>query len=317
MQPQLSDFGEKLNRTLLTALEKRRRIIEWEPQQCIRLVNHECSDIKCDQLGEYLALFWYNSFLPTKQHLNCFDRLTVAAKASGWILFPRIKSSKETEALFAQYRSNQIWQAKEGEAIFEFRGNHGISPGLFLDQREQRKFVREHSSNQRVLNLFSYTGGFTVNALLGGASSVFSVDTSRSAQEWAQINVALNKLDIVGASNYATEDVRRVLRRLVNRSEQFDLIICDPPSFSRGKQHPFSLKQAFGELVQLSCELLAPNGNLLLSCNLESWSRSEFPRIVEREYHRGKLQIKSFEPTFDFADQPELALKSVRISKKS
>ena len=87
------------------------------------------------------------------------------------------------------------WTAEEEGLRYYLRRNQSLSPGLFLDQRANRRWLRDQSTDRSVLNLFSYTGGFSLNAAFGGAHQVVSVDLSRSFLAWSRANFALNKID--------------------------------------------------------------------------------------------------------------------------
>ncbi|HEY2367352.1 MAG TPA: class I SAM-dependent rRNA methyltransferase, partial [Polyangiaceae bacterium] len=117
-----------------------------------------------------------------------------------------------------------------------FRANlfEGQKTGLFLDQRDNRQFVRSRSAGRRVLNLFGYTGGFSVYAALGGAAAVTTVDSAEGAVRDAEENFRLNGLD-PDAHDFVVADVFEYLRMAAEGNERFDLVVCDPPSFARNR----------------------------------------------------------------------------------
>src|SRR5207249_5097550 len=108
----------------------------------------------------------------------------------------------------------------------------GYSVGLILDQRENRRFVRQ-AKPERLLNCFAYTCSFSVAAASAGAQTV-NVDLSKKSLEHGRQNFVLNSLSTEG-HKFIADDVRPVLRRLARRGEKFDVIILDPPTFSRTK----------------------------------------------------------------------------------
>ncbi len=110
----------------------------------------------------------------------------------------------------------------------------GQKTGLFLDQRENRRTVETLSSGRRVLNLFGYTGGFSVYAARGGASRVTTVDIASGAIDAARENFALNGFD-PEAHEFSATDVFEFLRACRGRGDKFDLVVCDPPSFARNR----------------------------------------------------------------------------------
>jgi 23S rRNA (cytosine1962-C5)-methyltransferase len=121
---------------------------------------------------------------------------------------------------------------------------HGQKTGLFLDHRENRKEFGTWAQGKRVLNLFSYTGGFSLHAACAGASSVVSVDSAPEAAVDARENFSLNGLD-PAKHEFVVGDVFEYLAAAQNRGERFDLVVCDPPSFARNAKHLDKAKAAY------------------------------------------------------------------------
>jgi 23S rRNA (cytosine1962-C5)-methyltransferase len=141
---------------------------------------------------------------------------------------------------------------------------HGQKTGVFLDQRDNRAAVGQWSAGKRVLNLFSYTGGFSVYAAKAGAAQVVSVDSAPAAMAAAEHNFRLNDLDPT-AHDFIVADVFELLEKYHGEGRRFDLIIVDPPSFARSKsQLPRALK-AYRRLNALAMRCLAPGGMLAAS----------------------------------------------------
>ena len=188
---------------------------------------------------------------------------------------------------------------REGDMSFEVHLGEGLHTGLFLDQRDNRGWIRSQAKGKRVLNLFSYTGAFSVAALKGGAKEVVSVDFSKNYLGWLQRNVEHNGLGADTAPTYAM-DVFEFLKRSKKRAEMYDLIIIDPPTFSRGKRI-FSTEKDLGGLVALASELLRKGGHLFISINTQGLSPSQFRQEVEKGVRSLDLRIlKIFSLPFDF-----------------
>ena len=119
--------------------------------------------------------------------------------------------------------------------------------GLFLDHRENRRFIGALAGGRRVLNLFSYTGGFSLHAALGGATQVTSVDIAAGAMDAAQRSFGLNGLD-PDAHEFEVGDVFEFLERARARHFHWDLVICDPPSFARNKAQLKAALKAYTRL---------------------------------------------------------------------
>ncbi|MBI4760837.1 MAG: class I SAM-dependent rRNA methyltransferase [Chloroflexota bacterium] len=143
----------------------------------------------------------------------------------------------------------------------------GHKTGFYLDQRNNRLRVRELAKDRDVLDCFCYTGGFTVNALAGGAKSVLSVDSSAEALELCKENIALNDLPV--SRHTALEgDVFQLLRKFRDENRSFDLIILDPPKFAPTAAHAEKAARAYKDINLLAFKLLRPGGILVtFSCS--------------------------------------------------
>jgi 23S rRNA (cytosine1962-C5)-methyltransferase len=147
----------------------------------------------------------------------------------------------------------------------------GYSAGLFIDQRANRAYLRR-AAPRRVLNTFAYTCAFSVVAALAGAETV-SVDLSKKSLDRGRENFALNGLDAT-AHRFHADDVLDVLPRLARKGEQFDAIILDPPTFSRGhKGRRFQVERDLEALLAAALEVAAPRAKILLSTNCTRLNR--------------------------------------------
>lgn len=142
----------------------------------------------------------------------------------------------------------------------------GQKTGLFLDQREKREAVRKYARAKRVLNCFSYTGGFSVSvALTSEATRVTSVDISASAIEAARQHFMLNGLEL-DRHTFAVEDVFDYLERARIDGGQFDIVVLDPPAFAKTQGARSQALKAYRRLNMLGMQVLRPGG-ILLSCS--------------------------------------------------
>ena len=166
-------------------------------------------------------------------------------------------------------------EAPAGEIVIEEHGVKmavdivaGHKTGFYLDQRDNRKLLGELSQGRRVLNCFCYTGGFSLQALAGGATSVISIDSSQPALERAAANLALNPQLPADRAEWRCENVFDELRKLKAANETFDLIILDPPKFAPSASHAERASRAYKDINLLGCKLLAPGGLLMTySCS--------------------------------------------------
>lgn len=159
-------------------------------------------------------------------------------------------------------------RVKEGGLSFVVNLSDYLDTGLFLDHRPLRARVRTEAPGKRVLNLFAYTGAFSVHAAAGGASLVTTVDLSNTYLDWAGRNLALN--GFAGAAYpLVRSDVRAFLAGAARRGETWDLIVADPPTFSNSKatSEDFDVNRDWPDLVRACLTVLAPGGRLYFSTN--------------------------------------------------
>ena len=154
----------------------------------------------------------------------------------------------------------------------------GYSVGLFVDQRENRRFVRQTAPKQ-LLNCFAYTCSFSVAAASVGAQTV-NVDLSKKSLERGRQNFVLNSLS-TEEHKFIADDARPVLRRLARRGQKFDMIILDPPTFSRTKGgEAFHVESDFEDLMVAAFELIDGKGRILLSTNCETLNEQVIERMA-------------------------------------
>jgi len=173
----------------------------------------------------------------------------------------------------------------------------GYSAGLFIDQRANRAFVRQRAP-KRLLNTFAYTCSFSVVAALAGAQTV-SVDLSKKSLDRGRENFALNGLALEG-HHFLADDVLDVLPRLERRGEKFNLIILDPPTFSRGNRgRRWQVEEQIEDLLSAALELAETGASILISTNCTKLDR----RTLERT---ARFALKTARRGGDFHSEPPL-----------
>jgi 23S rRNA (cytosine1962-C5)-methyltransferase len=180
----------------------------------------------------------------------------------------------------------------ENGHTFAIKPYDGFSCGLFLDQRANRKFLADRGQGKRVLNCFSYTCGFSVYAAKAGAKTT-SVDLSKRFLEWGKTNFALNGIALE-EHRFIPESIFDYAKKAQKREEKFDLIILDPPSFSRDKiGKVWAIEKNYEKLVDAVLPLLADTGEIFFSSNFTGWSRNDFVARLSKtklgKWKRGKL----------------------------
>ena len=153
--------------------------------------------------------------------------------------------------------------AKENNILFSVNWVEGQKTGFFLDQRENRKLLGEFSKGKKVLNTFCYTGGFSIYAMNAGAELVTSVDISQKAVDLAASNMELN---FPKANHTAVAD--DVFNFMKEHTQQYDVIVLDPPAFAKSIKSKHTATQAYKRLNIAGLKALAPNGILFtFSCS--------------------------------------------------
>lgn len=209
---------------------------------------------------------------------------------------------------------------REYGALLRVRLDEGLSTGLFLDMREVRQWVRAHAAGRTVLNLFAYTCAFGVVASLGGATRVLNLDLSRPYLAWGRESYALNDLP-APERDFVYGDAFDWLRRWARRGEQFDLVIVDPPSFSRSRAGAFSVERDYAALAVAAALVVAPGGVLLAATNHAGVSPAAFDTALgdgmARAGRRAAPLRRWHEPAADFptppGERPYLKVRALRV----
>jgi 23S rRNA (cytosine1962-C5)-methyltransferase len=154
-----------------------------------------------------------------------------------------------------------------------------LGVGLFPDMRLGWAAVARRAAGRRVLNLFSYTGAFSVHAAKAGAAEVVSVDTAAKAHARARRNFELSGLT-AARHETMTNDTTKALERFASRGRSFDIVVCDPPTFSHGPAGQFSVARDMAKLAGASAAVLAPGGILVLASNSTKLSAGDVDRAL-------------------------------------
>ncbi|HEX9306450.1 MAG TPA: class I SAM-dependent rRNA methyltransferase [Anaeromyxobacter sp.] len=180
----------------------------------------------------------------------------------------------------------------------------GQKTGHFLDQRENRRMVRELARGRpEALNLFSYTGGFSVAAALGGARHVVSVDVDRDAIALARDNFRANGLDAADHA-FASEDAFELLARYKREGRRFDLVVCDPPAFAKSQRAVDAAIAGYASLNRAALAVLAPGGLLVTASCSARVSAEQFADAVKEAAFKGRIDLQLVQETRQPPDHP-------------
>jgi 23S rRNA (cytosine1962-C5)-methyltransferase len=234
-----------------------------------------------DKFGDFLLSQSPQPVPPSKVDGNVYHKITT----------PHVRGKSATESspqLIAGVEAPTPFTARENNIQYEINFNEGYSVGIFLDQRDnRRRLINGYVApdfflslkDKEVLNTFAYTCAFSVCAALAGAR-VTSLDLSRKYLDWGKRNFQRNNLD-PEKHDFIYGDVFDWMKRLGKKGRQFDLILLDPPTFSKSKQSGiFRAEEDYPRLVGDALKLLRPNGVLFASSNAARWEPEDFMRKV-------------------------------------
>ncbi len=263
---------EALHDAIDRALALRKACLSGQETDCFRLINAEGDGIPG------LVVDQYDRILVLQINTCGIERLKnkiiemLVHKCSPEAIYEKsFSSARRQEGLadfqgwvYSKHSSDLV--VREHGALFQISLEKGQKTGFFLDQREMRKKIGELSQGKRVLNCFSYSGGFSIYALRAGAAHVTSVDSSPEALDLAQKNTVLNQIN-----PYTHEIVEAdVFDFLRETSDRYDLIILDPPAFAKKKGDQIPACAGYKEINRLAFELLKrcpSHFPLLLTCS--------------------------------------------------
>ena len=189
---------------------------------------------------------------------------------------------------------------------------NGHKTGFYIDQRDNRRLVMELAENRRVLNMFCYTGGFSLAALKGGAKQVTSVDSSGDALAIAKKQTKLNEFD-ENRATWLDQDAFETLKSLRVAEQYFDLIVLDPPKFAPSAAHLPKAIRAYKEINRTAMQMVEKSGLILtFSCSgamdMETFEKTIFMAIKEASSHQktGDLKFRVLKRLTSGLDHPKL-----------
>ena len=183
---------------------------------------------------------------------------------------------------------------KENEANFAIYLDDGAMVGVFLDQRDVRRSIRDkYAKGKTVLNTFSYTGAFSVFAALGGARKTTSVDLAKRSLPKTKEQFEVNEID-VEKQDIIVDDVFNYFKYAVKKNLLFDLVVLDPPSFARSKKRTFSASKDYVNLLKEAIQITKKGGIIVASTNSANFSMMTFSDFISKAFRElnGKYKVK-------------------------
>lgn len=244
---------------------------------CYRVYDHDLPEFPfCIELYEdriYLAEYLRRHGMTDEEHdawiQSCIPVIAgiMESNADKVFLRQRKRMSHREDQYEKISEQQEFFTVLESGHKFLVNLTDYLDTGLFLDHRITRSMVKETSAGKRVLNLFCYTGSFSVYAASGGAASVTSVDLSKTYLNWAEDNFAINLLKDKNKYSFVHADVKQYLKTL--KPDSFDLVVMDPPTFSNSKRMKdfLDIQRDHAELINDALAALTPQGQIYFSTN--------------------------------------------------
>ncbi len=281
---------------LRNAFSKRIKFYHLRDTTAFRVFNGEGDGIgglTIDYFDEYYLITWYSKGIYTFK-----DSILKAIKAL--VSFYGIYEKKRFEengmvvdedSYICGKKAPEPLIVKENKFSFAIYLNDGAMVGVFLDQKEVRKSIRNKcSDDNKVLNTFSYTGAFSIAAAKGGAITT-SVDLASRSLEKTTQNFVINNID-PEKHEIIVEDVFLYFKRAKKEELKFDVVILDPPSYATSKDNRFSAASDYKDLVKAAIEITEDEGMIVASTNCSTFNMTKFKKFIDDAF---KESSKNYE----------------------
>lgn len=299
-----------LRKRLETAFRLRQDHAGLADREACRLVNAEgdgLPGLTVDRYGDYLMVQIYCA--GWRRHLPVVTGvLQELLNPRGIYEKTRPQNTRELEAASGTKKFGRLLTGlaapprltvQENGLNFLVELEQGLNTGLFLDQRVNRRDLMMRVSGKRVLNLFAYTGAFSVAAAAAGAAQVTSVDISPSYTDWSRANFSANRLN-PKRHEFIVGDCREALSDLGRKGKPYDIILMDPPSFSTTGRGRFTTRGGTSEFAAAALPLLKDGGLFIASSNHQKVEVVDYLK----ELRRGALQAECDLRVISLAGQP-------------
>lgn len=282
------------------AMDKRQSFYKDEHTNAFRVFNGEgdgVGGLTIDYFDGYYLITWYSEGIYTfKDHIiHALDELGD---------YQAIYEKKRFDTKGKYMAEDDFVKGERGEfpIIVKENGmnyavylNDGAMVGIFLDQRDVRKAIRDkYAKGKHVLNTFSYTGAFSVAAAMGGAVKTTSVDLAKRSKSKTIEQFSVNGIDYE-QQDIMVMDVFDYFRYANRKKLLFDLVILDPPSFARSKKHTFSAAKDYPKLLKDAITITEKNGVIVASTNNATFSMKKFRGFIDQAFKETQSRYKILE----------------------
>lgn len=291
-EPINQEFFEK---RLAQAKGKRQAYYFDEQTTAFRVVNGEGDELGgliIDIYGDFAVFSWYNETFYAQREVIVLAFQKIFPEIQGAYEKIRFDSDLPESQKMYGADSQEPLLIKENGITYATYLNEGLMTGIFLDQREVRGYLAEgFASGKSVLNMFSYTGAFSVASAMGGSLSTTSVDLAKRSLVKTKEQFEVNGLDLE-AQKIHVMDTFEYFKYAKKKDLSFDLIILDPPSFARNKKKVFSVSKNYGELIEDSVDILNDQGTIVASTNAANLSAKKFQQSIEEALDKKNVRYQ-------------------------
>ena len=281
--------GVFFQQKILQAIEKRKAFFENEDTTAFRVFNGEgdgIGGVTIDYFDGYYVINWYSKGIYQFKE-EIIQSITSQFPFKGIYQKKRFdidgKYVEEDDFVTGE-RGQFPLIVKENGIHFAVYLNEGAMVGVFLDQRDVRKAIRDrYAEGKTVLNTFSYTGAFSVAAAKGGATKTTSVDLANRSKSKTIEQFSINGIDYE-AQDIIVEDVFHYFKYAVKKNLKFDLVILDPPSFARSKKVTFSAAKDYTDLLKQAITITEDHGVIVASTNSAAFDMKRFKGFIKTAF---------------------------------
>lgn len=280
------------------ALELRKDFFKDENTTAFRVFNSTAdgiTDLTIDYFDGFYLITWFNSSIYQNQ-TPIINALKKTRNYKGIYQKKKFNSNDKDIDNISDFlcgtQAPSPLIIKENGVNFAVHLDDGAMTGIFLDQKDVRKRIKEKYSNvNSMLNTFSYTGAFSVVSALGGAKNTTSVDLANRSLPKTQEQFKVNNINLVN-QNIIVQDVFDYFKYAIKNKIKFDLVVVDPPSFARSKKRTFSVAKDYTTLLKDVIQITSKNGVIVASTNYSKLSMREFKDFINTAFSSLNIQYE-------------------------
>jgi len=290
------------------AFSRRIKLYHSRDTNCFRVFNGEGDGIgglTIDYFNEYYLITWYSKGIYTFKE-NILKAIKSLVSFDGIYEKKRFEENGmvvDEDSYVCGKKAPEPLVVKENSVNFAIYLNDGAMVGVFLDQKEVRKSIRDkYSRGKSVLNTFSYTGAFSMAAAKGSAITT-SVDLASRSLEKTTENFTINNID-PAKHEIIVEDVFLYFKRAKKEELKFDLVILDPPSFATSKDNRFSAAKDYKDLMKEAIDITEDEGVIVASTNCATFNMVKFKKFIDdafKECNKNYQILEEHNLPMDFA----------------